>query len=666
MKIARACLCAAAALVAAAAPTAAQAPRSPVHLLDVPYLPQSEALCGGAAAAMVMRFWGAGNVYADDFSGLVDPEAGGIHGEDLARALRERGWQALTFKGDLALVGSQIDKGRPVIALIEDRPDRFHYLVVVAVSGGRVIVHDPARAPFRVLDAPSFTRAWERAGSWTLLALPPADLEKEHRVAPEGVTGATGPCGGMVDEGVRLARAGQADDARRVLEVASATCPADAGPWRELAGLHAIRSEWPEAAVDARRALRRDPHDEHAARILATSLFLEGDTAGALDAWNLAGEPAIDIVSIHGLERTRYEVAAHALGLEPRTLLTSAALRRARRRAAELPSALATRVAYRPGESGRAQVEAAIVERPVFPTGIAGLGSIGLRAVTDRELSASLASPSGGGELWTAAWRWWENRPRAAVSFSAPGRGAIHAVWRIDAFDEKQTYGSTAGTSVERRRGATLQLSGWATGQWRWSLSAGVDRWRPGGTSASIAAGSEYRAFGDRLSAAGRVAFFQGAVDTWTAGVQSEWRTRARHEGSVLLLRAGGDAAGSGAPLALWPGASTGQGRDILLRAHPLLHDGVITRGVFGRRLAHGGMEWRRWLNPVRGTLRIAPAVFADAATASRSSGAFTTKPQVDGGIGLRLGVPGAGVLRVDVAKGLCRGGTVFSAGWTR
>ncbi len=26
--------------------------------LDVPYLPQTDALCGGAAAAMVFRYWG--------------------------------------------------------------------------------------------------------------------------------------------------------------------------------------------------------------------------------------------------------------------------------------------------------------------------------------------------------------------------------------------------------------------------------------------------------------------------------------------------------------------------------------------------------------------------------------------------------------------------------
>ena len=31
----------------------------PLAILDVPFISQSEALCGGAAAAMIMRYWGA-------------------------------------------------------------------------------------------------------------------------------------------------------------------------------------------------------------------------------------------------------------------------------------------------------------------------------------------------------------------------------------------------------------------------------------------------------------------------------------------------------------------------------------------------------------------------------------------------------------------------------
>src|SRR5687767_15185360 len=108
------------------------APEPAVRLLDVPYIQQSEALCGGAAAAMVMRYWGATGVYATSFADLVRPEAGGIRSDDLLRALQARGWDARAFKGDSSLVRSHLAKRRPIVALIEDRPGSYHYVVLVS------------------------------------------------------------------------------------------------------------------------------------------------------------------------------------------------------------------------------------------------------------------------------------------------------------------------------------------------------------------------------------------------------------------------------------------------------------------------------------------------------------------------------------------------------
>ncbi len=43
-----------------------------LQVLDVPYVPQSGALCGGAALAMVLRYWGESGVLAEDFTALVN------------------------------------------------------------------------------------------------------------------------------------------------------------------------------------------------------------------------------------------------------------------------------------------------------------------------------------------------------------------------------------------------------------------------------------------------------------------------------------------------------------------------------------------------------------------------------------------------------------------
>ena len=64
--------------------------------------------------------------------------------------------------------------------------------------------------------------------------------------------------------------------------------------------------------------------------------------------------------------------------------------------------------------------------------------------------------------------------------------------------------------------------------------------------------------------------------------------------------------------------------------------------------------------------VRIAPAAFVDLARATRGLDASNTRLQVDAGAGLRIAIPGAAVMRIDLAHGLRDGGFVVSAGWDR
>src|SRR6185436_19960100 len=248
-------------------PAYAQAP------LSVPYLPQSEALCGGAAAAMVMRFWGAQGVYADAFAPLVDKTAGGIRTSALAHELESRGWRTDAGGGDLARLSGEVRAGRPVIALIEDRPGRYHYVVVVAAStSGPIVVHDPARAPSRALDLATFDRRWQKSDRWMLVVLPPAAGVKSEAtpdVSSAPVVPATG-CESRVEEGVGLAGRGEKDAARSLLVDLTTTCPRSAAAWRELAGLDALEERWQAAADHARTAVALDSRDDYSWRLLAT------------------------------------------------------------------------------------------------------------------------------------------------------------------------------------------------------------------------------------------------------------------------------------------------------------------------------------------------------------------------------------------------------------
>lgn len=654
---------AAAIIPMAAAPLSAQPANTQLHFLDVPYIQQSEALCGGAAAAMVMRYWGATGIYAESFEPLVDRAAGGIRGDVLLADLDRRGWEARSFRGDPALVQARLADRQPVVALIEDRPGAYHFVVIVAWVNARVVYHDPARAPFRVVAERDFMTAWSKTGDWTMLLLPGArpSMERGADPAPAAAAAAT-PCSGLVAEGVRAAERGDKAAALEMFASAGDLCPTSSAPLREAAGVHALDNRWEAAARLARAAVDRDPRDEHAWRILATSAYVGGDPAAALAAWNEIGEPVIDLVTVQGLDRTRHAAATALLDLAANTQLTSGGLAAAARRLESLPAAEAARVTYRPIGGGRANVEAVVVERPRFPSTRGSLATAGLSLLTDRELSLGVSSLTGGGDRATVAWRWWEERPRLALTYQAPTR---LGVWRTEIFTEKQTYGEEAAPVVEGRRGGGISLSNWTPTLLRWEVGAGLDNWRDRGQTATLTASLDQRLAGDNVSLRGAGTLLVGSFAGWSAGAAASWRSNARREGWVLLAGAGADLASRDAPLALWPGAGTGHGRGPLLRAHPLLDDGRISSAVFGRQVYHGTAEARRWGRPVMKVLRVAPAIFVDTARAADRRGPGAAW-HVDAGVGLRLAFPGSGVLRLDVGKGLRDGETAWSIGWTR
>ena len=647
-------------------PELRRASRDPVPILDVPYVMQSEELCGGAAVAMVMRFWGATGIYAESFSSLVDKRAGGIKGEDLIRSLHDRGWQAVSSAGDRQLIERSLAQRRPAIALIEVRPGRFHYVVIVSWTDGRVVVHDPARKPFEVRDEADFTRAWDRSGRWTLLAEPvkpaPGVAVTGNGEVPEAAP-TPGVCGPLVDDAIDLANRSEIPGARRFLEDATAGCPGEAAGWRELAGLDALVMDWASAADNARRALAADPGDQHAARILATSLFLQDDTLGALRAWNLAGEPTLDLVEVRGFERSRVSVLMHAMRLRPQTRLTASSLTRAARRLDALPALMASRVTYTPKDNGLAHVMGAVVERPVLPTSPLALAAEALRIGTDRELRINAANLTGGGEFWQVSWRWWENRPRAAFGLAAPA--PFGGIWELSFADERETYGFATAPFQERRRTLSFSLADWMTGTARWEAGLTREEW-PDGQATGVSAGVRYQTIEDRFSAAAGTTLWNHDGSEWFASSSLEWRSQVRHEGHVLLARAGGSLASQGTPLLSWSGAGVGHARAELLRAHPLLHDGVIRNAVFGRGLASGGVEWQRWGAPFKRVLRFAPAFFVDAARAYDVPEYGDPRTHVDAGAGVRLAIPGAGVLRTDLAVGLRDGKWAISVGWLR
>src|SRR5207247_1730720 len=174
--------------------------------------------------------------------------------------------------------------------------------------------------------------------------------------------------------------------------------------------------------------------------------------------------------------------------------------RLAERRLGEVPAVAGGRVGFHPIEGGGAQVDAAVIERSAAPDHVVSWIAAGLHAATDREVTASFASPSGGGELIEASWRWWEHRPRTAVSFSAPAPARLGGVWRVEASRETQTFGTAPARIAETRSGAALTISDWADAGVRWRTGLSMDDWSGRGRAFAVRGGVVWRPFGDLVS----------------------------------------------------------------------------------------------------------------------------------------------------------------------
>lgn len=652
-------------LCAASAAAQDDAAHGPLRLIDVPYVSQSELLCGGAAAAMLMRHAGLRGIYAEDFSSLVDESAGGIAAADLRRALVTRGFDARASSGSPEIAGGHLASGRPVMALVEDRPGRFHYVVIVGWHDGAVVYHDPARAPFMASSEAAFDRAWSASGRWMLVA----------RATPAALADRAGPSSPA--------------------EPAPAAADGD-----RAAALRAFEAADYRAAMRlAVGAIDRDPEDVPAWRLLAASRYLSGDAGGALDAWNRAGEPRIDLVRLDGLVRTPHRTVERLMGLPPRAVLTRDALARASRRLALLPSRQASNVSYVALPAGLAEVRGAIVERPLLPSRGEWLLEAA-RLPIDRGIDVPFANLARAGDRLTATWRLREGQPRAGVAFQFPGRGG-RGVWSLRGAWQQERY-AAAGAAAEasataegghhsstvqtsERREAGVEWTDWMSGRVRLIAAAGVARWErlpqathvpnqnsyPAATGRAVrqetaalsSGGIELRPIGDRLAASLRVSVAGGGVSFATASADARWRLpfsdtlRALGTGSV------GHASRSTPPDA-WFGAGAGHARPLLLRAHHLFNEGAIAGSAFGRTIAQASIELQRDVF-ARGLFSIGVAGFADAARAWRRTDQSSSPFHVDAGVGLRLRLaPGRPAIRLDWARGLRDGEAAFSAGW--
>jgi hypothetical protein len=601
-------------------------------LLDVTFLPQGRLLCGGASAAMVLRYWGAEDVYAEDFRELVDEDEGGISTANLVDAVRARHWRASPLRADRDAVRIHLSSGRPLVALLGSSERRFHYVVLTGYSGDDLLLHDPSLGPDRRRSFDSVFESWAGSGFWALLITPAEAVKRGGREPPEPAPEPS------ADEALVL---------------------------RERAAARFLDEEWSEAASLAAAALELAPADDHARSILAASRYLSGDREAALEAWNAGGKPTLDRVEIRGLARTRQEVLYRYLDLSPGEALRVEDLRQAKRRVSDLPTLQRSRVSYEPLGEDRAKLVASVSERSLFEPLPSMLLRGTVEALAYRAVRGALSSPTGGGERLEAGYRFWEERPKLWVSMTAPRLLGLPGVGTLEGYFERQTYDlSSSPTLVEESwRGARLSFGDWLSSHTRAGVQMGFHQEETTGSWIAVGGAIDRRFARDRVWLRGDAAqwFGTGSAESFreagasVAAVLFErdtWSLRARLDGRLVTRKA---------PLAAWPGAGSDNARPLLLRGYPLLEDGVLRGKGFGPRLLHGSLELQRtFWRP--GIVKLGLAAFVDwARVDGRDPGA--PRSLWSPGAGLRLDLFGR-TLRLDGATARDRGGIVFSAGW--
>lgn len=151
-----------------------------VNLGSTPFFPQSEYQCGPAALATLLVSSGV-QVTSDDLAEKVYiPKRKGSLQIEMIAATREYGRIPYLLDPTLSNVLDELHQGRPVLVFqnlgLQVKPV-WHYAVVIGYDpeANEIVLRSGTNANKR-LNVNKFMRSWQRADSWSFVALKPGEL----------------------------------------------------------------------------------------------------------------------------------------------------------------------------------------------------------------------------------------------------------------------------------------------------------------------------------------------------------------------------------------------------------------------------------------------------------------------------------------------------------
>ena len=482
------------------------------------------------------------------------------------------------------------------------------------------------------------------------------------------------PYEGLVARGLTLGRQGRLEDAGRAFDAAILRDPSRSEAWAERGGLRFLEKRYDEAARDLEVALRLR-EDTYTRDLLASALHLAGRSDEGLAVWNRLGRPVVGEVRISGLDHTLDRVARREVAASSGDVLTLAHVRETRLRLSEVGVFAGVAVRPIPRDNGQADLEVALTERHGFFQGPGDLAlDVGTNLLFER-IRPHYWNLGGRGINISGQYRWEENRPDLSLQIEWPRPLGLGANLLVSGFRGRQLYAlgeplssRSHGFDVRLRRvlgpGTVGQLALRVHDR---SFSRPDDDARPGGV-VGLEAGLDQRLLethrhrldaGLRLFHAGPT--FGSDVAFSRATATASYRAfllppeGSLIERSVLAARLSWGRGGVGMPIdeMYAPGGSPEM--ELPLRAHPQTRDGALGASPLGRALVLTNVEWRRRV--FRSDLvQAAVVVFHDGAWVSRPPDGDRPRSLHDVGVGLRIGLGGVTLLRVDYGHGLSDG----------
>ncbi len=486
---------------------------------------------------------------------------------------------------------------------------------------------------------------------------------------------------GLVSRGLALGRQGRLAEAARSFDDAILKDPSRPEAWAERGGVRFLEKRYDDAAKDLEIALGLR-EDAYARDLLASALHLAGRSDEALAVWNRLGRPVAGEVQISGLAHTLDRVARREVAVTSGEVLTLARVRETRLRLSEIDAFEGVTVRPVPRGDGRADLAVALVERHGFYRGPVDLAvDLGTDLLFER-VRASYWNIGGSGICIGGQYRWQENRPEVSLHLEWPRPLGLGANLRVTADRGQQLY-DLGEPLLRRSHGGEVSLQrvlgpgtvGQLVLRVRERSFSRPDPDAPPGDVVGLEAGLDRTLLetrrhrldaGMRLFHAGRGLGSDVAFSRATAS--ASYRAfllppeGSLLERSVLAARVIGGRGGAGMPIdeMFAPGGSPEM--ELPLRAHPQTVDGTLGVSPLGRGLTLTNLEWRRRL--LRCTLvQAAVVAFYDGAWVSRMPGRAGRTSLQDVGVGVRIGLGGASIFRVDYGHGLSDGANAFSFG---